>query len=164
MITVINYPYVWLIDIKATELRDRNENDFNYLESFQHSTYFYILIFRFQEWQSKRKVKLPRTGEAELANAQQLLKSGGVPFGSRRYRHTKLTAPDPNSKSFERKDRKRQKAVKNGESVPEFPKKNKRGVRSELKSGHQIQKQRKVKEKRREKTGRHFLAKNKKKK
>jgi ATP-dependent RNA helicase DDX54/DBP10 len=109
-------------------------------------------------------LKLPRTGEAELADSRQLMKTGGVPFGSRRYRHTKLTAPDPNSKNFERKERKRQKALKAGESVPDFPKNNRKGVRSELKTGHQIQKQRKEKEKRRQKTGRHFLAKNKKKK
>lgn len=92
-----------------------------------------------------------------------MLKTGGVPFGSRRYRHTKLTAPDPNSKSYERKSKQRQKAIKAGEAVPEFPNKNKR-ARSELKSGSQIQKQRNEKEKRRQKTGRHFLAKNKKRK
>ena len=107
-------------------------------------------------------MKLPRTGEAELADSHQLMKKGGVPFGSRRYRHTKLTAPDPNSRNFDRKNRKRQKALKSGESVPDFPKTNRKGVRSELKSGHQIHKQRQEKEKRRQKTGRHFLGKKKK--
>ena len=99
-----------------------------------------------------------------MSDAKQFSKTGGVPFGSRRYRHTKITAPDPNSKHFDRKEKKRQYKKSQGESLPDYPTKNKRGVRSELKSGHQIQKQRNEKEKRRQKTGRHFLAKNKKKK
>jgi ATP-dependent RNA helicase DDX54/DBP10 len=89
-------------------------------------------------------------------------------MGVKKYRHNKITAPTPNSKSFVRKEAKRKRAaIEAGEqyvpTVPSAVSSTPKKARNELKSAHQIMKERKEKEKRREKTGRHHLAKNKKK-
>ena len=93
-------------------------------------------------------------------------RGGGTVFGTRRYRHTSMTAPDPNSKNYARNEKKRKMEAASGdgpkkEYTPRAPTV-KKGVRSELKSAVQIQKDRNAKDKRREKTGRHFRGKPKK--
>ena len=117
--------------------------------------------FRFEDWQHRRKIALPRAGERELVQASQLARSGGSALGSRRFKHNSFTAPDINSKNHARKERQRKKAIEAGETVstPTYTTPARKGVRSELKNAAQIKKQRAEKEKRRQKTGRHFSGK-----
>jgi ATP-dependent RNA helicase DDX54/DBP10 len=87
-----------------------------------------------------------------------MARAGGSAFGGRKFKHTKITPADPNSKNYARK----QKKLKGTEGSIEKGAKTK-NKRPELKTAVQITKERRLKEKRREKTGRHFLAKKKKK-
>ncbi|KND05008.1 uncharacterized protein SPPG_00689 [Spizellomyces punctatus DAOM BR117] len=114
---------------------------------------------RFEDWQKRTKVALPRAGEQELGDAVHRANAGGLSTGTRKYRHTKITAPDVNSKNYARNQRKREKEAAAGDAsqAAVHPKKRAANVKSELKTVQQIAKERKEKEKRRAKTGRHGL-------
>ncbi|KAI9197350.1 uncharacterized protein BJ171DRAFT_222961, partial [Polychytrium aggregatum] len=132
---------------------------------------------RFEEWQKKSKISLPRSGERELASAGSNA-LGGTLSNMRpgtKFRHNKIMAPTPGSLAGARKAARRERearlATDGSESgsgtnltTTQLGKKSKvvrhktvagRNTRSELKSASQIQKSRKEKERRREKTGRH---------
>ncbi|TPX32168.1 hypothetical protein SmJEL517_g04679 [Synchytrium microbalum] len=118
---------------------------------------------RFEDWQSKTKIALPRAGEQELDNTGSSAKNLSA-FGNRRFRHNKIIAPTPGSGSSLRKDAKRKREAQDAQpdgatpsSKPAAPaaKKMKQGVRSELRTPIQIAKARVVKENKRQKTGRH---------
>ncbi|KAI8913961.1 P-loop containing nucleoside triphosphate hydrolase protein [Powellomyces hirtus] len=125
---------------------------------------------RFADWQKRSKVALPRAGEMELGDASYRQNAAGHATGGRKYRHNKITAPDQNSKNYARNQQRRErearlagtpgagaapsasssseptaKKLRAGESAP----------KTELKTVQQIAKERKEKEKRRLKTGRH---------
>ncbi|KAK9761841.1 ATP-dependent RNA helicase dbp10 [Basidiobolus ranarum] len=102
----------------------------------------------YEDWQKKNRVHMPRTGELEVAGKNMV---------NKRYKHNKLTAPkklDPLSINYEKKIQKKRKGT---EDVSQQGTKRRVGdnVKGELKSVDQIRKQRELKEKRREKTGRH---------
>ncbi|KAI9094132.1 P-loop containing nucleoside triphosphate hydrolase protein [Phlyctochytrium arcticum] len=121
---------------------------------------------KFADWQKRSKVAIPRAGELELSDAAHHSASAGNATGERRYRHNKITAPDVNSKNYARKLGKIEKEARLAGTKSSGAKKtvakesnpaDKRVVRSELKSVQQIAKERKVKEQRRAKTGRHGM-------
>lgn len=132
---------------------------------------------RFEQWQKRTKINLPRAGEQEL-QIGSLQAMGGSAVGQRTYRHNTVTLANPKSKNFARKqaaaeraDRLEKKSGKAGASASnvnkpttvaiQAPLASKVGggggknVRTELKSAAQIAKQRRIKEQRRQKTGRH---------
>jgi ATP-dependent RNA helicase DDX54/DBP10 len=129
-----------------------------------------IGCFRFENWQKKTRIAMPRTGEQELPMSQPLQ---GRAFGHKVYRHNKVTPGDPNSKSFKRKqaalERKERlgtpsKKSSSSTSTPSaafkvksggISKKGGKQAKNELKNADQIRKERFLKAKRREKTGRH---------
>lgn len=93
-------------------------------------------------------------------------RAGGSATGVRKYRHNSVTAPDTTSKNFARKQAAKMKAErleakKNGvkfkeSSIKPIVKANTPSKpKPELKTSTQIAKERALKEKRREKTGRH---------
>ncbi|KAJ3113949.1 hypothetical protein HK098_007525 [Nowakowskiella sp. JEL0407] len=121
-------------------------------------------------------------GETELPSTTNKPNTRPTILNQRKYRHNKITQADPNSKRSERRSnaearmtRKRivDKKGKSGSDVGSvggsggvggvggagLKKKGVRGPKSELKSRDQIVKERKIKQKRREKTGRHNLKK-----
>ncbi|ORX88505.1 DEAD-domain-containing protein [Basidiobolus meristosporus CBS 931.73] len=102
----------------------------------------------FLDWQKKNRVHMPRIGEQEV--------SGGK-FANKRFKHNKITTPkklDPLSVNYEKKLQKRKKDPE--ESTQQGHKRRVgTNVKGELKSVDQIRKQRELKEKRRQKTGRH---------
>ncbi|KAJ3210898.1 ATP-dependent RNA helicase ddx54 [Dinochytrium kinnereticum] len=112
---------------------------------------------RYEMWQRKNHVALPRAGEEEL---KSLPMSAGHPLGRRKYRYNTVTAADPKSASFKRKQAAIERVVRKTGKAPEkkgpaptaVPAK---GTKSELRNAPQIAKMRKVKEQRRMKTGRH---------
>ncbi|KAJ3264816.1 ATP-dependent RNA helicase ddx54 [Chytriomyces hyalinus] len=121
---------------------------------------------RFEQWQKKTRINLPRAGEQELASGAD---GAPNPF-AKKYRYNTTTAANPKSKNFARKaaaaERQARKEGGNPgaarqallESVAQAaPTKTAggRGAKSELKNAAQIAKERKVKEQRRAKTGRH---------
>ncbi|KXS09343.1 DEAD-domain-containing protein [Gonapodya prolifera JEL478] len=121
---------------------------------------------RFEEWQKKTKTTMPRVGELEDTSMKG--RRGPTVSGFRKFRHTGTTAPTPGSMSQQRKMAKRSKGEDRDESGQRGSagKGNKgsgkktvkwAGVKPkrELKSKQQIVKERLLKEKRREKTGRH---------
>jgi len=121
---------------------------------------------RFDEWKAKKKLSLPKVGEAE----------GDVPrqagySDDRRYRHNKVVAPkplDPKTTTYEKKvyaakkKAERTAASAAGELPPTVRGKARRGVaagkvgqaKSELRSVEDIRKQRKILEQRRAKNAR----------
>ncbi|KAJ3074379.1 ATP-dependent RNA helicase ddx54 [Podochytrium sp. JEL0797] len=126
---------------------------------------------RFQQWQKKNRVEFPRAGEQELASGAAT--DAANPF-AKKYRYHEVHAANPSSKSFQRKVAAAEKqARKDGKSVGDVKKGmleqnatrqpiatrtdggKVRGVKSELKNVEQIKKERKKKEQRRAKTGRH---------
>jgi ATP-dependent RNA helicase DDX54/DBP10 len=131
---------------------------------------------RFEEWQKKTKIEIPRSGEKELdssanaANMSQLYKS-------RRVVHTKMTPGNPNSKNQMRKKarleaeaRREGKLDNNTVTIKKHKGRRLRVVKhkttgenakNELRTAVQITKDRKIKEKRREKNGRHNIKKKK---
>ncbi|TPX42793.1 hypothetical protein SeLEV6574_g05413 [Synchytrium endobioticum] len=105
---------------------------------------------RFEDWQAKTKMSLPRPGEMELDNGAASAKALSA-FGNRRFRHNKITAPTPGSASSIRKEAKRQKTSHDnsaGSAKSGAP------VKSELKTSTQIAKARKIKEMRKAKNSR----------
>ncbi|KAI8818385.1 P-loop containing nucleoside triphosphate hydrolase protein [Fimicolochytrium jonesii] len=121
---------------------------------------------RFEDWQKRTKVSLPKAGDQELADSTYRHTSGGTSTGVRRYRHNKITAPDATSKNFARKQMRAEREARiNGTPAKAGPEGGKppkgskasggQPAKSELKTVQQIAKERKEKEKRREKTGRH---------
>ncbi|KAJ3333932.1 ATP-dependent RNA helicase ddx54 [Blyttiomyces sp. JEL0837] len=117
---------------------------------------------RFEQWQKKTKLSLPRTGEEELSSSA--LTTGGLVYGQRKYRHNSITAANPNSANFKRKQARMEKeARKEGKPISEVREALKSNIstakpqqkaKSELRSKAQIAKGRKIKEKRREKNAR----------
>ncbi len=111
---------------------------------------------------------MPRLGEQELASAQSLTQS------TKRYRYNETALPNLNSKSFARKvsnmEAKWRKEGLKGDAMKDAKKqwletkigKPEPQGKSELKTKHEIVKQRVEKEKRREKTGRHTVGKKRK--
>ena len=129
------------------------------------------MLFRFSKWQKKTKVDLPRAGEQELSNAADMSQK------TSRFRHNSVTAPTLSSKSFQRKmdtqETQWRKQGLKGEQLTNaksdwFTSKGvtktvgKKG-QSELKTAHQIARERQDMDKRRAKTGRHHLGKGNKK-
>ncbi|KAJ3102120.1 ATP-dependent RNA helicase ddx54 [Phlyctochytrium planicorne] len=114
---------------------------------------------KFEMWQKKTRVELPRSGEEELKSLPAAVESSVL--GIRKYRHNKITAADPKSANFKRKQAAMERAIRKGEKLPEkkTPQGNAqaqaKGVKSELRSSEQIAKMRRQKEQRRLKTGRH---------
>ncbi|KAJ3196951.1 ATP-dependent RNA helicase ddx54 [Irineochytrium annulatum] len=122
---------------------------------------------RFESWQKKTRVSIPRVGDEEIASA--MLGASGKPFGQRTYRHNKITPADPKSKNFARKQAMEEKKarvegksgkVRKMSSTPAAGQSKSASApkskgKSELKTSTQIAKERRLKEKRREKTGRH---------
>lgn len=126
---------------------------------------------RFEKWQKRTKVDIPRAGERELAGAAEMAQNSHAG----RFRHNNVTAPKLDSKSFKRKmDAQETKWRKEGLKGKDFqnakdewleskksmgptatatsgPKRTK----GELKGAHQIAKEREALDKRRAKTGRH---------
>ncbi len=109
---------------------------------------------RFEEWKAKKKLSLPKTGEAEGDVAQRAGWADG-----KRYRHNQVTAAkplDPKSTTFEKKTYMlKKKAGKAGEAAEAGPGAGGAGKRrgavgqakSELKSAEAIRKQRQELEK-----------------
>ncbi|KAJ3160810.1 ATP-dependent RNA helicase ddx54 [Geranomyces michiganensis] len=125
---------------------------------------------RFAEWQKRSKVSLPRAGEMELGDASYRGSAAGHAVGGRKYRHNKITAPDQNSKNYQRNQKRREKEARLGIApagadsgvLAEPANKKQKGsgggavaAKSELKTIQEIAKERREKEKRRLKTGRH---------
>ncbi|KAJ3383176.1 ATP-dependent RNA helicase dbp10 [Lobulomyces angularis] len=126
---------------------------------------------RFEDWQKKKRIVLPRAGENELSDAKNYQRG----FQEKRYRYNTFTAPTENSKSSIRKQFKRKgqelasgiSASKNTEELVKYKKGNKlklvkhktEGLKTnskqELKNSEQIIRERKEKDRRRAKTGRH---------
>ncbi|KAI9009565.1 hypothetical protein BC832DRAFT_551797 [Gaertneriomyces semiglobifer] len=127
---------------------------------------------RFTAWKNKTKLDLPKAGEAELDSRVLSDNMTAInPRTGRRYRHTTVTEADPNSKrSQRRKDaeaagmRKKRSSDGGDEGAKQHPAKKhkKMPVKQELKTPAQIAKERKEKEKRRAKTGRHAVGKSRK--
>jgi ATP-dependent RNA helicase DDX54/DBP10 len=68
---------------------------------------------RFEEWQNRNRLRLPRVGEQELPQARL----GPSHGGNRKFKHTKMTAPktlDKQHLSFERKSRLFKKRAEEG--------------------------------------------------
>ncbi|RKP08348.1 P-loop containing nucleoside triphosphate hydrolase protein [Thamnocephalis sphaerospora] len=113
---------------------------------------------RYNEWQEKTRINIPRVGEQELAGGR---------VGRKRYRHNRTEAPkevDQKHVGFERQQKKLRKRAGDGDKAaaagakkPAVP------VKSDLKNVHQIRKERELKERRRAKTGRHKPTKGKRK-
>ncbi|KAI8853756.1 P-loop containing nucleoside triphosphate hydrolase protein [Chytridium lagenaria] len=116
---------------------------------------------RFERWQRKTRVSLPRTGEEELTSIPT--SSNGQPLGQRRFRHNTMTSADPNSGNFKRKQATLERlARRNGGKLPDKvamrleevkTATRKEKVVSELRGVKQIAKMRKVKELRRARRG-----------
>lgn len=130
---------------------------------------------RFEEWKNKTKIDIPRAGEKELetsiAHQSQLYKT-------HRFAHTKITPANPNSKNYQRKKasleaaaRREGKTLDNNKvSIEKHHGKRIRTVqhktvgtnaKTELRTPVQITKDRKIKERKREKNGRHSVKKKK---
>jgi len=132
---------------------------------------------RFEEWQKKTKIEIPRSGEKELENSANAADMSQL-YKSRRIVHTKMTPGNPNSKNQQRKKaRLEAEARREGKGLDNNTvtiKKHKgrrlrvvkhkttgEHAKNELRSAVQITKDRKIKEKRREKNGRHNIKKKK---
>jgi ATP-dependent RNA helicase DDX54/DBP10 len=117
---------------------------------------------RYEKWQKKTKISIPRAGDAEVAS---------VPVTERRYRHNNVYTPNINSKSFTRKLNSKEKELrKSGLKGKDFETAKKEYInqfqqssngKQELQNASQIAKALKLKDKRREKTGRHKTGKRK---
>lgn len=105
---------------------------------------------RFAEWQKKTKISLPRSGEREL---EKVPFSDGRASGAKKYRHTKIFPADPNSKRSQKRGK--GSGGPSSGSSPSQPQHSKNKPKRELRTAEEMLKQRKLKEKRREKTGRH---------
>jgi ATP-dependent RNA helicase DDX54/DBP10 len=123
---------------------------------------------RFEEWQHKNKVSLPRAGEEELPQAKRF--RGFV--GGKKFRHTKITDAKPLDKSSYNYDRKvrqiRKREEQGGGESSETRRPPPRGngkksrygskpigkVKSEIKSVDQIRKARQLVQRRKEKNAR----------
>ncbi|KAI8368300.1 P-loop containing nucleoside triphosphate hydrolase protein [Radiomyces spectabilis] len=111
---------------------------------------------RFDEWAKKTRISMPRVGELELNSAKSMQQ--------KRFRHNRVEegkALDPLAIDYEKKMKKRKrdeddtgKQDKNKKAALGQKRVGGKNVRSELKNAGQIRKQRIIKEKRREKTGR----------
>lgn len=128
---------------------------------------------RFEEWQSKNKLRLPRVGEEELPQAR----AGPSYHGGKKFKHTKVTAPkdlDKKHVNFERKSRQfKKKSEGAGEKDEEtHGSKGKAGksryggkpinkVRNEIKTVDQIRKTRELAAKRKAKNARSSKSKGK---
>ncbi|ORX86736.1 DEAD-domain-containing protein [Anaeromyces robustus] len=132
---------------------------------------------RFEEWQKKTKIEIPRSGEKELDNSANAADMSQL-YKSRRIVHTKMTPGNPNSKNQQRKKarleaeaRREGKGLDNNTvTIKKHKGKRLRVVKhkttgehakNELRTAVQITKDRKIKEKRREKNGRHNIKKKK---
>jgi ATP-dependent RNA helicase DDX54/DBP10 len=122
---------------------------------------------RFEEWQSRNRLRLPRVGEQELPQA----KAGSSRFGGRKFHHSKMTAPkalDKQHVNYERKSRQLKKgeekgASGNSDANPKShgrPGKSRYGgkpigrVKNEIKTVDQIRKSRELTTKRKAKNAR----------
>ncbi|KAJ8327550.1 ATP-dependent RNA helicase dbp10 [Batrachochytrium dendrobatidis] len=133
---------------------------------------------RYERWSKRTRTDMPRTGDLELADAEQIANSAGNATGVRVYRHQRMLAPSIGSKSFDRKlgkmesqwrkdgmkseeiKQKRLESMENAKMLKtvemEAAKAQKAAkVKSEIKTASEIVKAREEKEKRRAKTGRH---------
>jgi len=131
---------------------------------------------RFEEWQKKTKIEIPRSGEKELENSANAADMSQL-YKSRRIVHTKMTPGNPNSKNQQRKKarleaeaRREGKSDSNTVTIKKHKGRRLRVVKhktigdhakNELRTAVQITKDRKIKEKRREKNGRHNIKKKK---
>ncbi|ORX48957.1 DEAD-domain-containing protein [Piromyces finnis] len=131
---------------------------------------------RFEEWQKKTKIEIPRSGEKELEGSANTVNMSQL-YKSRRVVHTKMTPGNPNSKNQMRKKarleaeaRREGKVDNNTVTIKKHKGRRLRVVKhrtssenakNELRSAVQITKDRKLKEKRREKNGRHNIKKKK---
>ncbi|KAJ3391161.1 ATP-dependent RNA helicase ddx54 [Entophlyctis sp. JEL0112] len=124
---------------------------------------------RFEQWQKKTNIRLPLIGEQELNIGSSGVEGVVNPF-ERKYRHNKVVAANPKSKSFQRRLAAAEAAARKSGADPAAARqslldanssrdsptpKNARKPKSELKTEAQIAKERREKQKRREKTGRH---------
>jgi len=118
---------------------------------------------RFEEWQSKNRLQLPRVGDQELPRAR----AGPAQIGGRKFRHNKMTVPkalDKQHVSYERKLRQQKKGEESGAAStsgtnPKTRKSRYGGkpigkVRNEIKSVDQIRKSRDLSAKRKAKNAR----------
>jgi len=131
---------------------------------------------RFEEWQKKTKIEIPRAGEKELESSANTADLSQL-YKSRRVIHTKMTPGNPNSKNQQRKKarleaeaRREGKVDNNTVTIKKHKGRRIRVVKhkttgdhakNELRSAVQITKDRKIKERRREKNGRHNIKKKK---
>jgi len=131
---------------------------------------------RFEEWQKKTKIEIPRTGEKELENSANAADLSQL-YKSHRVIHTKMTPGNPNSKNQQRKKarleaeaRREGKIDNNTVTIKKHKGRRLRVVKhkttgdhakNELRTAVQITKDRKIKERRREKNGRHNIKKKK---
>jgi len=131
---------------------------------------------RFEEWQKKTKIEIPRAGEKELENSANAADLSQL-YKSHRVVHTKMTPGNPNSKNQQRKKarleaeaRREGKLDNNTVTIKKHKGRRLRVVKhkttgehakNELRSAVQITKDRKIKERRREKNGRHNIKKKK---
>ncbi|KAG9286488.1 hypothetical protein G9A89_014654 [Geosiphon pyriformis] len=105
---------------------------------------------RFKDWQHQNKLEIPRTGERENGTTQVI---------NKKFRHNKVTPPNPLAKDCLKKSTKTQKNIREKET-PNYnsshPTKNQISgpLKSELKTPDEISKQRKIKQKRRAKNAR----------
>ncbi|OUM70167.1 hypothetical protein PIROE2DRAFT_37661 [Piromyces sp. E2] len=107
---------------------------------------------RFEEWQKKTKIEIPRSGEKELDSSANAAMMSQL-YKSHRVVHTKMTPGklDNNTVTIKKHKGRRLRVVKHRTSGE--------NAKNELRTAVQITKDRKIKEKRREKNGRHNLKK-----
>ncbi|KAI9361159.1 hypothetical protein DFJ73DRAFT_814172 [Zopfochytrium polystomum] len=123
---------------------------------------------RFEKWQKRTRLVLPRNGEEELP-AASIPTTRGTAFGVKTYRHNNVTPANPNSKNYarkmaaaERNMRLEAKGKGTGKKIKipvagppvSRPSRAAKGG-SELKTAAQIANERRAKEKRLQRTGRH---------
>jgi ATP-dependent RNA helicase DDX54/DBP10 len=112
-----------------------------------------MIIFRYEKWQKKTKVSIPRAGETESKAGVNLSLSH---HRGKNYKHTKDIAPkplDPKSTNYEKQLKKYQQKLKHGE-ISAMPTQKGRYAKSELKDATKIRKDRERLEQRRAKNAR----------